>query len=98
MSKRFTDSKSIKDLIGAFIKENNLTKGFAQIRVKEAWQQVMGNGVQSYTTSIKLNKDVLIVHLSSSVLREELSYGTDKIIKMMNEALGEMLIKKVRLT
>jgi len=98
MAKRFTDSKSIKELIGAFIKENNLTKGFAQIRVKEAWQQVMGNGVQSYTTSIKFQNEVLIVHLSSSVLREELSYGTDKIIKMMNEALGEMLIKKVRLT
>ncbi len=98
MAKRFTDSKSIKDLMGAFIKENNLTKGFAQIRVKEAWQQVMGNGVQSYTTSIKLQNTVLVIHLSSSVLREELSYGTDKIIKMMNEALSETLITKVRLT
>jgi len=98
MAKRFTDSKSIKEIIGNFIKENNLTKGFTQIRVKEAWQEVMGNGVQSYTTSVKLQNEVLIVHLSSSVLREELSYGKDKIMKMMNEVLGDAIIKKVRLT
>jgi len=98
MAKRYSDSKSIKDLMGAFIKENNLTKGFTQIKVKEAWLQVMGNGVQSYTTSIKLQNDVLVVHLRSSVLREELSYGKDKIIDMMNKTLGENLIKKVRLT
>lgn len=98
MAKRFSDSKSIKDLMGDFIKENNLTKGFTQIHVEEAWLSVMGAGVQSYTTSVKLQNDTLVVHLSSSVLREELSYGTDKIIKMMNEALGAMLISKVRLT
>jgi len=98
MAKRNTESKSIKDLMGAFIKENNLSKGFTQIRVKEAWLQVMGNGVQSYTTSVKLQNDVLVVHLSSSVLREELGYGKDKIVHMMNEVLGDTLIKKVRLT
>lgn len=98
MAKRFSDSKSIKDLMGDFIKENNLTKGFTQIRVEEAWLNVMGAGVQSYTTLIKLQNDTLIVHLSSSVLREELTYGTEKIIKMMNEAMGERLIYKVRLT
>jgi len=98
MAKRYTDSKSIKKVIGDFIKENNLNKGLTQIRVKEAWQQVMGNGVQSYTTSVKLQNDILIVHLSSSVLREELGYGKDKIIKMMNEVLGDTLIKKVRFT
>lgn len=98
MAKRNTEFKSVKDLMGDFLKENNLTKGFLQIRVKEAWVNVMGKGVQSYTLAIKLQHDVLIVHLSSSVLREELSYGTDKIIKMMNKALGENCIKKIRLT
>ncbi|NCP22389.1 MAG: DUF721 domain-containing protein [Flavobacteriales bacterium CG03_land_8_20_14_0_80_35_15] len=98
MAKRYTESKPLKDLIGAFIKENNLTKGFTQIHVEEAWLKVMGAGVQHYTTAIKLQNDVLVVHLSSSVLREELTYGTEKIIKMMNEALGEKLICKVRLT
>jgi len=55
----------------------------------------MGNGVNNYTTAIKLVRDVLYVQLSSSVLREELSYGKEKIIAMLNEALGKDLIKKL---
>jgi len=98
MAKRNADSKSIKDLMGAFIKDNNLSKGFAKIKVEEAWTQVMGPGVQSYTSSVKIQNEVLVVRLTSSVLREELGYGKDKIVQMMNEVLGETLIKKVRLS
>jgi len=98
MAKRNSDSKSIKDLMGDFIKENNLSKGFAKIRVEEAWKQVMGPGVQSYTTAVKIQNEVLVVHLTSSVLREELTYGKDKIIAMMNAVLGDKPIKNIRLT
>ena len=55
----------------------------------------MGNGVNNYTTNILLKKDTLYIKLSSSVLREELSYGKTKIITMLNEALGKPLIKKL---
>ena len=56
---------------------------------------MMGNGVNNYTTAIQLERDTLYVQLSSSVLREELSYGNQKIIKMLNEALGKEVIKKL---
>jgi len=55
----------------------------------------MGNGVNNYTTQVKLDRDVLYVSLSSSVLREELSYGKQKIIDMLNEAIGKKLISKL---
>jgi len=35
MAKRTTESKSIKDLMGAFIKENNLSKGFKKLKLKK---------------------------------------------------------------
>jgi hypothetical protein len=52
----------------------------------------MGNGVNNYTTEIQLKGSVLYVALSSAVLREELGYGKDKIIKMINEELRKDLI------
>jgi len=97
MAKRNSDSLAIKDLLKQVIKENNLTKGIQRIEVEEAWANVMGNGVVHYTNAIKFNKGLLIVELTSSALREELSYGIDKIIKMLNEELKESLIKKLRL-
>jgi len=51
--------------------------------------------VNHYTTNVQLKRDILYVDLSSSVLREELSYGKEKIIKMLNEHLKKELIKKI---
>ena len=95
MSKRQNDSFKIDDLMKSFVKENKLEKGLDKVNVEAAWRAMMGNGVNTYTTSIKLHKDVLYVELSSSVLREELSYGKDKIIVMLNESLGKNLITKL---
>lgn len=97
MTKRENDSISIQDLMKSFIKENNLTKGMQKIKVEETWTKMMGPGVATHTTSVRLQNKTLIIQLSSSVLREELSYGKDKIIKMMNEELGEEVIGKLML-
>jgi len=98
MAKRINEFHSIQDLMKDVIKENKLTKGMQQLSVKEAWSKLMGNGVVSYTQNIELNGKTLVVNLKSSVLREELSYGKEKIIKMMNEELGEQLISKIILS
>ena len=97
MTKRENDSLSVKDLMGAFIKENNLSKGMQKLKIEEVWGKLMGQGVVSYTEKVQLQNKTLVVSLSSSVLREELSYGKEKIVKMMNEELGEKLISKIML-
>lgn len=97
MARRENEYHSIKDLMKNVIKENKLTKGMRQMSVREAWEKLMGNGVMSYTESVQLQNKTLIVKLKSSVLREELSYGKDKIVVMINEELGEDLIKKILL-
>ena len=97
MAKRENDSFSIKDLMDVFINEGKLKKGFQKIHVKEAWEKLMGNGIVAYTNDVKLQNGTLIVSLNSSALREELSHGKAKIIKMMNDEMGEELIKKVML-
>ena len=97
MAKRDNTYRSLKDLMKVVIKENNLTKGMQQMDIREAWGKLMGNGVVSYTESVKLQNKTLIVKLKSSVLREELSYGKDKIIKMINEEMGDELVTKIML-
>ena len=98
MAKRINEFQSMQELMKDVIKENKLTKGMNQLSVKEAWAKLMGNGVVSYTSKVDLNGKTLTVKLKSSVLREELSYGKEKIIKMMNEELGEALISKIILS
>ncbi len=97
MAKRENESMKIEDLMKVMIKQNNLTKGMHQMDVREAWGKLMGNGVVSYTESVQLQNKTLVVKLKSSVLREELSYGKDKIIKMINQEMGEELVSKIML-
>jgi len=95
MAKRNNDNQPIEDILKAFVKSNNLESGLDNVDVKKAWKELMGNGIVNYTTRIELKQQVLIVELSSSVLREELSYGNEKIVNMLNEHLGKELIEKL---
>lgn len=92
MAKRKTENTSIGDVLKDFIQTNKLEKGLDKVGVKEAWHTVMGTAISKYTTNVLLERDTLFVQLSSSVLREELSYGKEKIVNLLNEELGKELI------
>lgn len=85
----------LSEILHSFIQKNNLQHGIDKVAVNEVWKNSMGKGIMNYTTGIELRKDTLYVSLSSSVLREELSLGTSKIIDMLNTELGKDLIKKL---
>lgn len=95
MAKRNNEHISISDALKEFVETNKLEKGLDKVNVADAWAKLMGNGVNNYTTALKLERDTLFIQLSSSVLREELSYGKQKIITMLNEELGKEIIKKL---
>jgi len=96
MSKRDNDSYKLSDLIPNMLSENKLQKGMEQFVVKDAWEDVMGKGVMSYTESVSIRNNTLFVKLSSSALKEELSYGRKKIVDMLNESLKKVLIKSIK--
>jgi len=95
MAKRLNNESTIGDVLKEIIQANKLQPGIDQISVKEAWVSLMGNGVNSYTKNVSLKGSTLYVELTSAVLREELSYGKDKIIKMINEELRRDIITTV---
>jgi hypothetical protein len=95
MAKRNNDNQPIEAILKEFVKTNNLQSGLDKVNVREAWANLMGNGVNNYTTAIELKHETLYVQLSSSVLREELSYGNEKIVKMLNESIGKEVVKKL---
>ena len=85
----------LKNLINTFLKENKLEMGLLNIEVKKAWFELMNNGVANYTTEVSLRKKTLYIKLSSPALKEELSYGKEKLIKLINERLKENVVEKI---
>lgn len=95
MSKREDEPKNIGEVLRQITKYNKLEKGLDNVRAEVLWAKLLGPGVQAYTSSVRLVGDILYVDLTSSVLREELKYGSDNIITMLNEGLEKACIKKL---
>jgi hypothetical protein len=95
MAKRLNNESPISDVLKAFIENNKLQTGMDKIEVEKAWRELMGNGVNTYTKEVILKGTSLYVTLTSSVLREELNHGRQKIIEMLNQELGKEIIKKL---
>lgn len=95
MAKRLSNESSISEVLQQFIQQNNLESGMDKIDVEQAWKSLMGNGVNSYTQEVILKGSTLYVKLTSAVLREELSYGKQKIIAMLNEELRKDVVKEI---
>ncbi|MEZ0005544.1 MULTISPECIES: DUF721 domain-containing protein [Flavobacterium] len=95
MAKRLNNENSVGDVLKHIIEANKLQTGIDRIAVKEAWISLMGNGVNSYTKDVVLRNNTLYVELTSAVLRQELSYGKEKIIKMINEEFRRDIVKEI---
>ncbi len=95
MAKRTSNESSIADVLKEIIEKNKLQPGIDEVVVKDAWKSLMGNGVNSYTRNVILKNGTLYVELTSAVLREELTYGKEKIIALINEELRRDVVKNV---
>ena len=93
MAKRLSNESSISEVLQTFIEKNKLQHGMDKIDVEQAWKDLMGNGVNNYTKEVILKGSTLYVSLTSAVLREELVYGKQKIITMINEELRKDIVK-----
>jgi hypothetical protein len=95
MKKRNNENMNLSEALQNFVSTNKLQTGLDKVNAKDVWNREMGSAIEKYTTAIKLDGSTLYIQLSSSVLREELSYGKERIINRLNEALGKVLIKKL---
>ncbi|MFY7665051.1 DUF721 domain-containing protein [Flavobacterium sp.] len=90
-----SNENSIAAVLQELIARNKWQRGLDKTEVPAAWFDVMGSGVKSYTLAVDFNEGTLYVQLSSSVLRQELQFGKDKIVKMLNEHLRRDVVKEV---
>ena len=61
------------------------------------WPEIVGQGINRYTTSRWVKNGVLHLHISSSVLRNELLMSRSILIKRLNEAVGSEVIHDIEI-
>ena len=87
---------SVKNVIDKILLNKKLNNGLLELRIKDAWKNVMGKNINTYTTNITLSKQIIFVKLSSAPLKNELVYRADTIVKLLNNELGQERIKEIK--
>jgi len=90
-SKTITLEEAIRD----YIKEMNLGEKLAETSLINSWEEIVGKAISSRTTRIYIKDHILHVHLSSSVVRNELMMLRESLRNKLNEKSGNELIKDI---
>ena len=85
----------IGDAVKQFISKSRLKNGIRAVQIGTVWEELMGKTISKYTDKIEIIHETLFIHTSVGPLKQELLYQKALIIKRINEALGENLIKEV---
>jgi len=86
---------SFQDAMQQFLKNSRLKTGVQAVQIEELWEKIMGKTIAKYTEKIQIIGTTLFITSSVAPLKNELLYQKDKIIEMVNEALGDKTIREV---
>ncbi len=86
---------SLGEALQLFLKKSRLKTGLQAVQIEDIWEKIMGKTVAKYTDKIQIIGTTLFVSTNVAPLKNELLYQKDNIIKLVNESLGEVVIKEV---
>ena len=89
------DAEQIGEMIRKFFRQNALGAPLNEYRLIQAWKDVVGPAITKYTSNLYIKNQILYVHLTSSVLRQELMMGRDLLVKNLNKQVGAQVIVNI---
>ena len=90
-SKTISLAEALKD----YIKEMKLEGKLNEIGLINSWEEVVGKAISTRTSKVYIKDHVLYVHLSSSVVRNELLMLRQALKEKLNEKAGSEVIKDI---
>ena len=91
------DPISIKDLIDRVLEDDNVRDKARAQHVCYLWPEVVGPGINRYTTRRYVNNGILHVHISSASLKNELMFNRTRLVQLLNQAVGCEVITDIQI-
>ena len=82
---RRQEAVGMDELVKEFIRQMRLSAGLNRQRIEEVWNEV--SGASRYTLAVNYTDGNLYCTMSSSIVRNQLYFQKDFILKGMNDAL-----------
>lgn len=72
-----------------------MTDAVARQRACYIWPEIVGQGVNRFTTRRYIKDGVMHVYLTSSPLKNELSFHRQRLVDLINKAVGSNVIQQI---
>ena len=92
---RGNNTNNVGDIIRKLMKNPKLAEKMDELDALDVWKELIGDNLKRFVLSAKMNKGNLCVKLSSSVLRNELSYKKSELKERINQKLGKEIVKEI---
>lgn len=89
------DAQPIGELVRHFLRQESLESPLNERRLINAWAEVLGPTIASYTREIYIKNQTLYVHLTSAPLRQELMMGREMLVRSLNRHVGAQVIANI---
>lgn len=89
------NAEPIGKLIQQFLRQESLESPLNEQRLLDAWPQVLGPTIASYTKELFIRNQVLYVQLTSAALRQELMMGRELLVRNLNQKVGATVITNI---
>lgn len=89
------NAEQIGKLIRNFLRQESLESPLNEQRLLDAWPQLLGPTIASYTDGLFIRNQILYVHLTSAALRQELMMGRELLVRNLNQKVGATVITNI---
>ena len=90
-----SDAEQIGNLVRRYLRQECLESPLNERRLINAWPEVLGEYVASYTREMFIKNQTLYVHLTSAVIRQELMMNREQLVRSLNSHVGATVITDI---
>ncbi len=87
---------TVGELVNAIIDKYRLRSRYDEVKVVHAWENVMPPTILNRTTKVSFRDGILHVKVTSAPLREELNSMGVQVVEKLNEELGQIIIRSIK--
>ena len=93
MKKRYP--QSIGEIIENALRDSDVSSAINEQKICYLWPEVVGAGINRYTTRRYVESGALHVYITSGALKNELQFHRSRLVEELNRAAGSQVINTI---
>ncbi len=87
-----SNEKPLKNLINSVLESQGLKDKMYEAKLIDEWEDIVGPMIAKHTSRFYVQNRIMFIKLDSAPLKQELMYSDKKLLKIINDALGEKFL------